>query len=103
MDAMQKVEGYRAGKTTTVSAGATAMPRSAPVQSPSVPAGVASNVPSPVPPSIPALPTETVPAVTGSGAGAGRGTVGVTIRSEVSQNVPDRGVAHVQTGGIGGV
>lgn len=31
-----------------------------------------------------------------------RGTVGVTIPSEVSQSVRDRGIAHVQSGGIAG-
>lgn len=101
MDAMQRVEGYKAGKTTTISAGVpTPTVRSAPVQSPTVPMGQGANVPASVPSSIPQLPTDTVPAPTSS-AGGGRGQVGVTIKNEISQNVPDRGVAHVQTGGIG--
>lgn len=102
MDAMQKVEGYRAGKTTTVSAVASSAARVAPVNGPSVPTGVSANVPSSVPPNIPPIPAETASTTVNSGAGAGRGTVGVTIKNEVSQNVPDRGVAHVATGGIGG-
>lgn len=100
MDAMQKVEGYRAGKTTMV-AGASSAPRLAAVNGPSVPTGVAANVPASVPANIPPVPSDSATTTMNSGAGGGRGTVGVTIKNDISQNVPDRGVAHVQTGGMG--
>ena len=102
MDAMQRVEGYRPGRTKTISAGiVTPSVRSTPVQGPAVPMGQGANVPTSVPASIPQLPTDTVPAPP-SPAGGGRGQLGVTIRNEIGQNVPDRGIAHVQTGGLGG-
>lgn len=102
MDAMQKVEGYRAGKTTTITAGAGALPKGMPpVNGPSVPTGVAANVPASVPANIPPVPNDSAPTTMNSGAGAGRGTIGVTVKNDISQNVPDRGVAHVQTGGMG--
>jgi hypothetical protein len=99
MDAMQKVEGYKVGKTTAIPSSQYA---ALGVASPSVPALAAPNVPSAVPASIPAAtnPDDRMTQIN-SGAGAGRGTINVTVPEAIGQNVSDRGSAHVVTGGLG--
>jgi hypothetical protein len=37
-----------------------------------------------------------------SGAGAGRGKLNVSIPETIGQNVGDRGIAHIASGGLGG-
>jgi hypothetical protein len=68
---------------------------------PSVPA---SNVPPSVPVTIPPMPDVTAPPTKLNGGGADRGTaVTVNMPTRTGQNVNDRGIAHIVTGGMGGM
>lgn len=72
------------------------------VASPTIPSPVPANIPSAVPATIP-KPTEVKDVATPlNSAGAGRGSLSVSIPDTIGQNVSDRGTAHVVTGGLGG-
>lgn len=61
-----------------------------------------SSVPSSVPAVIPkATEVREPPTALNSGAGAGRGSLNVSIPETIGQNVSDRGIAHVVSGGLG--
>lgn len=63
----------------------------------------ASSVPSSVPVTIPKATEVREPATPlNSGAGAGRGSINVSIPDAIGQNVGDRGIAHIVSGGLGG-
>lgn len=67
-----------------------------------LPPVVAANVPPSTPDKIAAMPEmKEPPTQLNSGAGGGRGTVQVTMPREIGQNVGDRGIAHVVSGGLG--
>ncbi|MGJ7552640.1 hypothetical protein ACSFBI_01475 [Variovorax sp. RB3P1] len=76
--------------------------RGAAVASPGLPSAAPIAIPSSVPASIPAAtnPDERMTQLN-SGAGAGRGSINVTLPETIGQNVSDRGSAHVVSGGIG--
>lgn len=62
----------------------------------------ASSVPWSVPAVIPKAMEVREPATAlNSGAGAGRGSINVTLQETIGQNVSDRATAHIVTGGIG--
>lgn len=69
----------------------------------SLPPMPASNVPSSVPSEIPRAPElKDPPERLSSGAGAGRGdAIRVSLPEQTGQNVGDRGIAHIASGGIG--
>lgn len=92
LDAVQKVEGYRVGKTTTLPSGAYNVP---PIRPASVPSAVPATIPRAPEVKDPAIPLNSL-----SG-GAGRETVQVNIPETIGQNVSDRGIAHILTGGVG--
>nr|WP_319566305.1 hypothetical protein [uncultured Rhodoferax sp.] len=103
MDAMQKVEGFRVGRTTTVGISATgsagfmrqvtALPTSTTgVQMPSAPV-----VPMGYPSKLPAMPEVSIPTPSTEK----DRPVSVIVRQPIGQNVSDRGIANVATGGIG--
>lgn len=98
---MQKEEGFKVGKSTTVSAGTFA---GLSVAMPSIPAPPSASVPASVPSKIPTMPDIAEPPRqinTPAGAGAGRGAVNVTMPEQIGQNVGDRATAHIVTGGMG--
>ncbi|MGJ7607135.1 hypothetical protein ACSFA7_22560 [Variovorax sp. LT1R20] len=61
-----------------------------------------SSVPSSVPATIPKAAEVRDPAVPLNGAGAGRGTINISTPEVIGQNVSDRGIAHIASGGLGG-
>jgi hypothetical protein len=87
---------------TNFSAGVVAPPSPARIATVSLPSMPAANVPPSVPVTLPAMPdTPPPPVKLNSSAGAGRGTVVVKIPNETGQNIGDRGIAHIVTGGLG--
>lgn len=77
--------------------------RSATVAMPNIPAAPSASVPASVPVNIPPAPDIKPPATPlNSGAGAGRGSINVTMPEKTGQNIGDRGLAHIVTGGMGG-
>jgi hypothetical protein len=101
MDAMQKVEGYKVGKSSVVPTASYGSLGVAGVSN--LPSAPPTSIPSSVPTTIPKAPEIRDPAIPlNSGAGAGRGSLTVNNPDTVGQNVGDRGIAHVVSGGLGG-
>jgi hypothetical protein len=71
------------------------------VAGPTLPSLPSSSVPSSVPATIPKAIEVRDPATALNGAGAGRGSINVSIPDVIGQNVSDRATAHVVTGGLG--
>ena len=103
MGAMQKVEGFRVGRTTTagipatVSAGLMSPATALPTFATGVQMPTAAMVPMGYPSKLPAIPDVTMPTPS---AEKDR-PVSVIVRQPIGQNVSDRAIAHVATGGIG--
>lgn len=102
LDRMQKNEGYRVGTTQTISA-TPSLPSVSSFSIPNMPGIASGSVPSSVPAKLPAAPDTPAAAVPAGSAAAGRTKVSVQMPNNgVSQDVTDRNVAHIVTGGIGG-
>jgi hypothetical protein len=94
MDAMERVEGFQVGRTSVLSrmsstAPSLALPRLPPFSATAALSGAARQVP--------AAPATAMPLASNAGAP----NVNVRLPQELSQNVSDRGVAHIATGGMG--
>jgi hypothetical protein len=89
MDAMQRIEGFKVGKISTIQSG---MAPSATVATVNIPTMPPVNVPSSVPTNIRPLPDTPAPAQhLSDGTGSGRGIV-VNVPSQLGQNVESRGI-----------
>lgn len=99
MDAMQKVEGFKVGRSSVLPAGGYSGVK---IATASLPSMQPTNIPSSVPDKLPKMEeVKEPPTRLNSSAGAGRGTVQISIPREVGQNIGDRGIAHVVSGGLG--
>jgi hypothetical protein len=70
-------------------------------QSAGLPAAVSAGVPPAVPAQLPKAAASAVPDQLNSGAAAGT-KVQVALKDKTTQNIGDRGIAHIVTGGLGG-
>lgn len=98
MSAMERVEGFKVGKTTVLS-GPAASPM---MRGPAVTAGVLpmpAQVQIPPPVAIPPMPDTGMPALADLGKAK---PTSVIVREPIGQDVGDRAIAHIVTGGLGG-
>lgn len=102
LDAMQRVEGFKTGTVSVVGGAAAAGMRSAPVATVDMasllPVQVAT-VPMSTPKHMPAAQAANIPERLNS---SKQPPINVSVRGEVGQDVGDRTIAHVVTGGMGG-
>jgi hypothetical protein len=69
---------------------------------PNIPSLVQAGVPSSSPVTIPPLPDiPALPTRLNTGGAGGRGSVSISLPEQTGQNVSDRGIAHIVTGGMG--
>ena len=101
LDGMKKVEGYKVGGVATAGLGAPSGQRvpSATVTAGGAPVLAQSGVPSSVPTKLPPMPEVNMPAPS---AEKDR-PLAVSIRQPIGQDVGDRGIAHIVSGGMGAV
>jgi|GEM_PF-6868450 len=101
LDGMKKVEGYRVGGVATAGLGAPSGQRvpSATVTAGGAPVLAQAGVPSSVPTKLPAMPEVNIPAPSTEK----DRPLAVSIRQPIGQDVGDRGIAHIVSGGMGAV
>lgn len=101
LDGMKRVEGYKVGGVATAGLGAPSGQRvpSATVTAGGAPVVAQSGVPSSVPTKLPAMPEVNIPAPSTEK----ERPLAVSIRQPIGQDVGDRGIAHIVSGGMGAV
>jgi len=102
LDAMQRVEGFKTGTVSVVGGAAAAGMRSAPTATVDMASLVpvhSVSVPMSTPKHMPAAQAANIPERLNS---SKQPPINVSVRGEVGQDVGDRTIAHVVTGGMGG-
>lgn len=102
LDAMQRVEGFKTGTVSVVGGAAAAGMRSAPVATVDMASLLpvhSVSVPPSTPKHMPAVQAASIPERLSS---SKQPPINVSVRGEVGQDVGDRTIAHVVTGGLGG-